>query len=321
MRTRKLGNTGLDLSVIGCGTWAMGGPGWKYSWGPQEDGLSVRAIYRAMDLGINWIDTAAVYGLGHSEEVVGRSLKGMRERPLVATKCGRFTNPDGSLFSRIKKGSIRLEAEKSLKRLGIDAIDLYQVHWPLPEEDIEEAWSTMAGLAEEGKVRHIGVSNFSVGQMERILPIHPIASLQPPYSLLRREIETDILPFCRDRNIGVICYSPLQKGLLSGKITKERVESLSEGDHRRKDPLFGGRKLESILALVDGLRPLAEDLHMTLSQLAIAWILRRSEVTAAIAGCRDPGQIAEIVEAADLTLDAESVLKIGGLTDKLPALF
>jgi aryl-alcohol dehydrogenase-like predicted oxidoreductase len=321
MRVRRLGNTNLHLSVIGCGTWAMGGTGWKYSWGPQDDGLSVRVIHRALDLGINWIDTAAVYGLGHSEEVVGRSLKGMRERPLVATKCGRFTNPDGSLYSRIKKESIRLEAEKSLKRLGIEAIDLYQIHWPLPEEDIEEAWQAMAGLVAEGKVRHIGVSNFSVGQMERIHPIHPIASLQPPYSLLRREIENDILPFCLDRNIGVICYSPLQKGLLSGKITKERMGMLPEEDHRGKDPLFSGPKLESILTFVDGLRPVAAGLHMTLPQLAVAWMLRRSEVTAAIAGCRNPDQIAEIAGAADRSLDEESIRKIDGLAEMLPPLF
>ncbi len=320
MQTRRLGSSDLNLSVIGFGTWALGGTGWKYSWGPQDDDLSVRAIHKAVDLGINWIDTAAVYGLGHSEEVVGRALKGMRGRPFVATKCGRFANPDGGLISRIKRESIRREVEESLKRLGVEAIDLYQVHWPQPEPDIEEAWGTMADLAAEGKVRHIGVSNFSIPQMERILPIHPIASLQPPYSLLRREIEPEILPFCRARGIGVIVYSALQKGLLSGKITKERLASLPVEDHRRNDPMFNGPKLESILNFVEDLRPIADGHRRTLSQLALAWILRRQEVTAAIGGCRSPDQAAELAGAADWKLDEESIRKIEEAAGRLPDL-
>ena len=321
MRTRRLGSTDLDLSVIGFGTWALGGTGWKYSWGPQDDDLSVAAIRRAADLGINWIDTAAVYGLGHSEEVVGRALQGMRERPFIATKCGRFANPDGTLTSRIKRESIRREAEESLKRLGVEAIDLYQLHWPLPDQDIEEAWQTMANLKAEGKARHIGVSNFSVRQMERILPIHPIASLQPPYSLLRRGIESDILPFCGARGIGVIVYSPLQKGLLSGRITRERVASLPGGDHRRNDPMFDGPVLESVLRFVEELRPIAEGRHRTLPQLALAWILRRPEITAAIAGCRSPEQAAELAAAGDWMLDGESIRRIEEASAGLPSFY
>jgi len=321
MKTRQLGTTDLNLSVIGFGTWAMGGTGWKYSWGPQDDDLSVRTIHNALDAGINWIDTAAVYGLGHSEEVVGRALKRMRERPFVATKCGRLANPDGSLFSRIKRESILEEAEKSLRRLGVEAIDLYQLHWPMPESDLEEAWQTMADLVREGKVRYAGVSNFGVLQMERILPIHPIASLQPPYSMLRRDIETEILPFCQTRNIGVIVYSPLQKGLLSGMVTKEKAASLPEEDHRRSDPLFLSPKLDSIQDFVDQLRPIAGRHGRSLSQLAVAWVLRRPEVTAAIAGGRSPDQVCDTAAAGDWTLGEEDVRKIDALLDGLPPLW
>jgi aryl-alcohol dehydrogenase-like predicted oxidoreductase len=321
MRTRKLGTTDLNFSVIGFGTWAMGGTGWKYSWGPQDDSLSIRAIHRAIDAGINWIDTAAVYGLGHSEEVVGRALKGMRERPFVATKCGRFANPDGSLFSRINRKSILDEADQSLRRLGVDAIDLYQLHWPMPETDIEEAWQAMADLARDGKIRFAGVSNFNVPQMERILPIHPVASLQPPYSMLRREIEAEILPFCASRGIGVVVYSPLQKGLLSGTVTRERMASLPGEDHRRSDPLFSGPKLDSILDFVDRLRPIAVRHGRSLSQLAVAWTLRGPSVTAAIAGGRSPDQITDTAAAGDWILDDAEIRRIDALLEGLPPLF
>jgi aryl-alcohol dehydrogenase-like predicted oxidoreductase len=317
MQYRKLGDTELVFSVVGVGTWAMGGSGWKFSWGPQDDEQSIRTIRKALDAGINWIDTAAVYGLGHSEEVVGRALAGMRERPFVATKCGRIPKPDGSLISRISRESIREEAENSLRRLQTDAIDLYQIHWPDPEEQIEEAWQTMADLVQEGKIRYAGVSNFNPTQIKRILPIHPVASVQPPYSMLRRDVEAELLPFCRENRIGVVVYSPMQKGLLTGKITHERMASLPADDHRRRDPMFNDPQLTRILKLVEGLRPIAETHGMTLAQLAVAWTLRRPEVTSAIVGMRSPEQAAELTAAGEQVLHAEEIQTIENLAESL----
>lgn len=316
MQTRRLGNTELVLSRIGLGTWALGGGDWTFSWGPQDDELSVKTVHRALELGINWIDTAPVYGLGHSEEVIGRALKGMRAKPLVATKCGRCWGNDRKIYSCLKRQSIRAEAEASLRRLGIEVIDLYQIHWPQPDEDIEEGWSAVAELIREGKVRYGGVSNFSLAQLNRIQPIHPVASIQPPYSMLARGVEAELLPYCGQHQIGVVAYSPMQKGLLTGKVTPEWVAQLPADDHRRNDPQFRPPRLEANIELAAGLRRLAESRGRTASQAAIAWVLRRPEVTAAIVGARKPSQIEETAPAADWELSPDDLATIDALLDK-----
>lgn len=316
MKTRKLGWTDLNLSNIGLGTWAIGGSGWKFSWGPQDDRESISAIHRALDLGINWIDTAAIYGLGHSEEIVGKAIRGLRDKPIIATKCGRLGDRKGNLFGRLKKESIRSEVEASLKRLKIEVIDLYQIHWPEPDEDIEEAWTTLGDLIKEGKIRYAGVSNFNIKQLKRVQPIHPVASFQPPYSMLERGIEGKILQYCSANNIGVIVYSPMQKGLLTGKFTRERVQNLPEDDHRRIDPRFQEPELSVNLKLVEDLRPITEKSGRTLAQLAIAWVLRHPEVTAAIVGARRPSQIEETVVAGDWVLSKEDAAAIEALLDR-----
>jgi len=307
MRTRRLGKTNLELTVIGFGSWAIGGGGWRISWGPQDDSESIAAIKKALDLGINWIDTAAIYGLGHSEEIVGKAIKGISKRPIIATKCGLVWDEKKNITNRLKRESIKNEAEASLKRLDIDVIDLYQIHWPIPDEDIEEGWEAMAQLVKEGKVRYIGVSNFNVSQMKRAQSIYPIASLQPPYSMLKRDVEEDIFPFCRQNSIGIVVYSPMQKGLLTGKITRERVTNFPEDDHRRNDPDFNEPLISFNLELVDKLVPIARKHNKTLAQLAIAWVLRRPEVTSAIVGARRPDQIAETVLAGDWILPQEDI--------------
>lgn len=307
MRKRKLGWTDLELTVIGFGSWALGGGGWESGWGPQDDEESIAAIHRALDLGINWIDTAAVYGLGHSEEIIAKALRGMSEKPIIATKCGLVWNEKGEVFGCLKRDSIRKEVEDSLRRLEVEVIDLYQIHWPDPDPDIEEAWSTMADLVKEGKIRYAGVSNFNVEQMKRIEKIHPIASLQPPYSMIMRDIEKEILPYCAEKNMGVIVYSPMQKGLLTGKFTPERVKNLPPDDHCRSDPQFNEPLLSINLELVEKLKPIAEKHGRTLAQLAIAWVLRRPEVTAAIVGTRRPSQIEETFPAGDWELAAEDI--------------
>ncbi len=310
MQTRRLGNTDLELTTIGLGTWAMGGGGWEYSWGPQDDENSISTIIAAIEKGINWIDTAAIYGLGHSEEVVGRAVKEFGERPVIATKCGITWDPNGKINRGINRNVVRADAEASLRRLDIEPIDLYQIHWPFPDEKIEEAWEEMAKLIEEGKVRYIGVSNCGVSQLERIARIYPVASLQPPYSMLRRDIEDELLGYCKENNIGVIAYSPMQKGLLTGKFSAERVANLAEDDHRRKDPNFGGQKLKENLELVDKLKAIAQRNGKTPAQLAIAWVLRREEVTAAIVGARKKEQIAETVLAGDWVIGEEDLREI-----------
>ena len=307
MKKRRLGWTALEFTVIGFGSWAMGGGGWKFSWGPQDDRESIAAIKRAVDLGINWIDTAAIYGLGHSEEVVGKALKEISPRPFIATKCGLVWDEAKNISNRLKRESVRREAEASLRRLGVDVIDLYQIHWPYPDEEIEEGWAEMSRLVEEGKVRYIGVSNFNVSQMERIKKIHPIASLQPPYSMLKRGIEAEILPYCAANNIGVIVYSPMQKGLLTGAVTRERVAQFAPDDHRRNDPQFQEPELSVNLELVEKLREIAARYGKTPAQLAVAWVLRRPEVTSAIVGIRRPSQIEEIVPAADFDISQEDL--------------
>jgi len=310
MKTQKLGWTGMHLSTVGLGTWALGGGGWRFGWGPQDDRESIAAIARAVEMGVNWIDTAAIYGLGHSELIVGRALKELPERPFIATKCSRVWDDQGNISGNLKRESIRQEAENSLKRLDVDVIDLYQIHWPAPEEDIEEAWETIADLVREGKIRYAGVSNFNRDQIERIKSIHPVASLQPPYSILKRDVENELLGYCAENNIGVIVYSPMQKGLLTGTITRERITSMPDDDHRRADSMFNEPELSINLRFIDSLRRIAEKDGKSLSQLAIAWVLRRPEVTAAIVGARRPSQIEETAPAGDWELseaDSESI--------------
>jgi len=315
MQTKKLGYSDLDITNIGLGTWAIGGGGWKFAWGPQDDKESIAAIHKAIDIGINWIDTAALYGLGHSEIVVGKAIKDMKKNPIIATKCCRCWDEKRKIFNSLKKESIRSEVEASLKRLRVDVIDLYQIHWPIPDEDIEEGWDTIANLIKEGKIRYGGVSNFSVEQLKRIQPIHPIASLQPPYSMLDRGVEEGLLDYCKKNNIGVICYSPMHRGLLTGKFSKERVSNLPNDDHRRKNMQFQEPQLSVNLQLVEALRPIAGKNNITLAQLALAWVLRRKEVTAAIVGARSQSQIQETSAAGDVKLTEDDIKTIEKLLD------
>jgi aryl-alcohol dehydrogenase-like predicted oxidoreductase len=298
---------------MGLGAWAIGGSSGKFGWGPQDDADSIATIHRAVELGVNWVDTAAVYGLGHSEEVVGKALKGMSRRPIVATKCSRRWDDQGAPYGNLKRESLREECETSLRHLGMERIDLYQIHWPVPVEDIEEGWGTLADLVKEGKLRYIGVCNFNVAQLKRIQPIHPVASLQPPYSMLVRGVEDELLPYCAANKIGVVAYSPMQKGLLTGKVTRERVAQMPASDHRSRDPMFHEPELSANLKLVDGLRSIAERNGKTVAQLAIAWVLRRPELTSAIVGARRPAQIEETVAAGDWTLSAADIKDIDTL--------
>ncbi len=318
MKTRRLGYTNLNLTTVGLGSWAIGGAGWQWAWGPQDDADSIAAIRKGLDLGINWIDTAAAYGQGHSEEVVGKAIEGRRDEVIIATKCGLVWD-EGSpdLYGRLTAESVRAECEASLKRLNIEVIDLYQVHWPHDEEHLEEGWSAIADLVKEGKVRYAGVSNFTVDQIERVQAIHPVASLQPPYSMLERDVEVELLPYCGTNGIGVVAYSPMQTGMLTGKYTKELVEALPEDDWRKEfSPHFNEPALSANLKLVDGLRPIAERYGKTVAQLAIAWVLRRPEVTAAIVGARRPAHIEETLRAGDWALSAEDIAEIETLLTK-----
>jgi aryl-alcohol dehydrogenase-like predicted oxidoreductase len=309
MRTRRLGNTDLELTVVGLGTWAIGGP-WQYGWGPQDENEAIAAIVKAIDLGINWIDTAAIYGCGHSEELVGRALKQTKVKPIIATKCSLLWNNKKEKIGCLKAESIRKECEESLKRLGVEVIDLYQMHWPDPEKDIEEGWGEMARLQKQGKVRYIGVCNYNTAQLDRIRKIAPVASLQPPYSMIRRGVEAELLPYCAKNNIGVVAYSPMQRGLLTGKFSKKRLSELAPDDHRLKSGDYQEPEFSATLALVDKLRPIAEKNKRTLAQLAVAWVLRRPEVTAAIVGARKPSQIAETAPAGDWVLTKNDIAEI-----------
>lgn len=309
MRTRKLGNTDLELTVIGLGTWAIGGP-WQYGWGPQDDADSVRTILAAVDAGINWIDTAPIYGCGNSEYIVGLALREMSEKPLIATKCSLLWNDRREKISCFDYNSIIKECEDSLRRLGIEVIDLYQIHHPGTDAQNGEAWEAMVKLVEQGKVRYIGVSNFSVKQIGQVAAIFPPASLQPPYSMLRPDIEEILLPYCKRNHIGVVAYSPMQKGLLTGKFSKEHMEALAPDDHRLHDANFSGEKFEKNLAIVDKLKFIAERHGKTVAQLAIAWVLRKDEVTAAIVGARKQKQIEETVLAGDWVLDDDTIVEI-----------
>jgi len=317
MKTRKLGWTDLNLTTIGLGTWAIGGGDWTWGWGPQDDEESVAAIILASEKGINWIDTAPAYGLGHSEEIVGKALKKLPRRSIVATKCGIEWDNNRKSTHELKGESIRREVEASLKRLGVDVIDLYQIHWPEPDSELEPAWQQIANMVKEGKVRYAGVCNCSIEQLKRIQPIHPVASLQPPYSIIERGAEdSGLLDYCREHNIGVVAYSPMQKGLLTGKFNKQRVQELPAEDHRRNDPNFQEPRLTANLDLVKKLTILAKRHGKTPAQMAIAWVLRRPELTAAIVGARRPSQVEETVLAGDLELSPEDINAIDGLLIK-----
>jgi len=316
MRTAKLGYTDLELTRVGLGTWAIGGGGWEFGWGPQDDKDAIDAILAALDAGVNWIDTAAIYGLGHSEELIGRALRQASHKPFIATKCGLLQDAHSHIVHRLKSNSIRDECHASLKRLGVDTIDLYQIHWPDPKEDLEQAWEQMALLAEQGTIRYAGVSNFDIEQIERIRKIHPLASLQPPYSMLRRAVEDELLDYCAKHRIGVIVYSPMQRGLLTGKFTKERLSSLAPDDHRRRSPDFQEPQFSATVQMVEELKPITERNSLTLAQLAVAWVLRRSEVTAAIVGARRPEQIKETAPAADVELSGDDIREIEQLLTK-----
>ena len=311
MQTRRLGNSDLHITPIGFGAWAIGGGDWAFGWGSQDDAESGAAIREAMSLGINWIDTAAVYGLGHSEEVVAKALEGVSPRPFVFTKCGRVWDEQRQIGKRIKADSIRQECEDSLRRLKIEVIDLYQMHWPEPDEDIEEGWQEMVRLKEAGKVRWIGVSNYSADQMARISKYGEITSLQPPYSLIRPEVEQSILPHCLTNNIGVIAYSPMASGLLTGAMTRERIAAMPADDWRKeKNKYYQEPLLTRNLKLVEVLRSIGSPHGKSPGEVAIAWVLRHPAVTAAIVGARRPGQLKELLGAADWRLTPHEVEEI-----------
>ena len=311
MEKRRLGKSDLHITRIGIGAWAIGGGGWNGSMGPQNESDSIPAIHAALDYGLNWIDTAALYGLGHSEQVVARALKG-RTRPYVFTKCERVWDAKGGIGACLKAQSIRRECEDSLRRLQTDVIDLYQIHWPEPDEDIEEGWSELARLQQEGKVRYIGVSNFSVSQMERAGAIAPITSLQPPYSIVTREIEKEILPYTSQEGIGVIVYSPMSAGLLTGAMTRERVACFAAEDWRRNLPNFQEPLLFRNLRVVERLRDIGNRHKRTPGEVAIAWTLNNRAVTGAIVGFRSAEQVSGIIGAAEFRLLPSEISEIEG---------
>ncbi len=311
--TRQLGTTDLAITPVGFGAWAIGGPEWRFGWGPQDDEQSVAAIRRALARGVNWIDTAAAYGLGHSEEVVARALEGVpaSERPYVFTKCALVDDGRGGMTESLDPASLRRECEASLRRLRVEAIDLYQIHWPTDQiADVDAGWATLAALQHEGKVRWIGVSNFSVAELDRARAIETVGSLQPPYSPLRRGIEADLLPYCREYKIGVIVYSPMQSGLLSGAMTKQRAAALPQSDWRSRNAHFQEPKLSANLEFVERLREIGARHGASPGAVAIAWTLRDPVVTGAIVGARSPEQVDGWIGAADLRLSADELAEI-----------
>jgi aryl-alcohol dehydrogenase-like predicted oxidoreductase len=307
MQTRQLGKTDLFITPLGFGSWAVGGGGWQFGWGAQDDSESIAAINRALDSGINWIDTAAVYGLGHSEKIVGRAIKERAERPYIFTKCSMVWDEKGNISHSLKRNSIRREVENSLRRLQIEAIDLYQIHWPDPVADIEEGWRTLSDLKREGKVRYIGVSNFNIEQLQRALAIDRVDTLQPPYSLSHPDVENEILPFCEKNNIGVIVYSPMMSGLLSGKMTRERISNFPDDDWRKKNQEFQEPRLSRNLWLAELLKNIGRHDGLSAGEIAIAWTLRLSAVNGAIVGGRNPGEVEGIVGAADFRLSEKEI--------------
>ncbi|MEH2439689.1 aldo/keto reductase [Nostoc sp. 'Peltigera membranacea cyanobiont' 213] len=318
MQTKQLGNSELHITPIGFGAWAIGGGGWAFGWGAQDDRESIEAINRALDLGVNWIDTAAIYGLGHSEEVVAKALKGRSSRPYIFTKCSMIWDEKGEIGRSLKADSVRREVEASLRRLDIETIDLYQIHWPNPDSDIEEGWTTLAKLKDEGKVRYIGVSNFNVEQLKRIQNIAPVTSLQPPYSLVKPDVEKEILPFCKENNIGVIVYSPMQSGLLTGKMTSERIANLPDDDWRKESSEFQEPRLSRNLKLVEVLQQIGKQYDRAAGEVAIAWTLNNPAVTAAIVGARNPQQVEGIIAAGEFRLNQQELEQIGAFLRENP---
>ena len=313
MKTRKLGNSSLNLTTVGIGTWPMAGSG-RTGWGPQDDQDSITSIRRGLERGINWIDTAPNYGLGHSEEVVGMAIKGISPKPIISTKCLFMWKPDGTPVMRLDRERVRIQCENSLKRLNIDTIDMYMIHWPDPIQYVEEAWETLVELKKEGKVRTIGVSNFTVAQMEMLKPIHPITFMEPPYSMLERKVEEEILDYCGKNNIGVVVYSPLQQGLLTGAI--KSIDDLAPDDVRRRNPLFKEPSFSASLNLARELAPIAKKYGRSVAQLAIAWVLRRPEVTSAITGPRVPAEIEDTIKAGEWELTKEDIAAVEKLLAK-----
>ena len=307
--TRQLGNSDMNLTSIGFGAWAIGGGDWQYAWGPQDDDDSVAAIVRALEAGVNWIDTAAVYGLGHSEEVVARALKATDHKPFLFTKCAMTWGEDRTIVQTLKK--IREEVEQSLRRLNVETIDLYQVHWPVPDNEVEEGWTTLADLKKEGKVRWIGASNFNVNQLKRAMKIAPVTSLQPPYSMINRAVEAELLPFCQKNNIGVINYAPMHSGLLTGAMSKQRIEAMPENDFRKRAKNFQEPQLTRNLELADLLRKIGERHGVLAVVVAIAWTLHHPAITAAIVGGRSASQVDGILAAASFRLTEQEFDEIG----------
>lgn len=310
MNTKRLGDSDLEITSVGVGAWAMGGSGYRFAWGVQDDADSISAIHRALDLGINWIDTAAVYGLGHSEEVVGKAVHGLAEQPYIFSKCERIWDEHGEIAKSLKRESIRRELEASLRRLNVEVIDLYQIHWAEPDEDLEEGWAALAELKAEGKVRHIGVCNFDVAQLKRAQAIAPVTSLQPPYSILRRDIEVEILPYVLDQGIGVIAYSPMASGLLAGKMTSERAANLPPDDWRSRSDEFKEPKLSRNLAIAHKLGEIGGRHGRTAGEAAIAWTLHHPAVTASIVGIRHHDQVDGVIGALDFRLSDEEMREV-----------
>ncbi len=315
---RILGNSDLHITPVGFGAWAVGGGDWQFAWGPQDDNDSIAAIHRALELGVNWIDTAAVYGLGHSEEVVARALKGVSPKPYVFTKCSRRWNSDRIIYGALNPSSLAEELEGSLRRLGVETIDLYQIHWPNPEEEIETAWEALERFRQQGKIRWIGVSNFNVEQMKRLQKIAPITSLQPPYSMLRRGVEEEILPFAQSNGIGVINYSPMVSGLLTGKMSAARVRAMPADDWRRKAVEFNEPRLSRNLRLVELLREIGKVHGVTSGVVAIAWTLHHPAITGAIVGGRNARQVEETISALDFRLSEQEFRSINAFLDANP---
>jgi aryl-alcohol dehydrogenase-like predicted oxidoreductase len=302
----------MEITHVGLGAWALGGSNYDWGWGDQDDEQSIAAIHHALDLGVNWVDTAAQYGFGHSEEVVGRAVSSYSgQRPFVFTKGGQPEGPDRTTLQSLRRDSLRREVEGSLERLGVDAIDLYQIHWPIPDDEIEEGWTALAEFKEEGVVRHIGVSNFDVGQLRRAQAIAPVETLQPPYSLIDREAEDEILPFCEQEGIGVIVYSPMGSGMLTGAMTRERIASLPDDDWRKRSPGFQEPELTRRLELVERLKAVAARHGVSPGAVAVAWTLRNPAVDGAIVGFRRPDQVDPILPAAELELSDEDVAELG----------
>ena len=309
-----LGRTGLAISRLGIGTWAMGGGNYEFGWGPQDDDASEAMLHHALDAGFNWIDTAPAYGLGRAETLIGRALEGMAARPLIFSKCSRLWHDDGTFYSCLRRDSVRRELDASLRRLRLDCIDLYQIHRPWPEEDLAEGWETLAELKQEGLVRHIGVSYMTATQLRLLETIAPVETVQPEYNLLRRDIERDVLPYCAQHGIGIIAYSPMASGLLTGTFSAERIAGLPEDDWRKHDPQYTEPALSGNLRVATLVEEISAELGCSPGAVAVAWVLHNPAVTGAIVGFRNPGQVAGLATAADVALSPEHLKRLDAAT-------